>query len=170
LTSATLRAAIGEALTDKPCDDIAAMDVMDEWLDYWMGSGTDLPCYHIDKATARLLPEQPGDVEGQARYEVEVTVRNEGTGRMPVPIQLETARHPVEGRLWVGAGETAIWKTIVNYLPGSVRVNGSLNWRGQSRVLETWILAKPYYDEQTKSWIGSPTAQIAMEQAGRGEH
>ncbi|MCL5271035.1 MAG: hypothetical protein M1457_10930, partial [bacterium] len=95
LTTATLRAALADALAAKPAKDFPTIAALDPLLDYWLGSGKDLPCYRIDAAAARLLPDEAegaagaagttgastgNEEETRARYEVVVTVRNEGTG------------------------------------------------------------------------------------------
>lgn len=88
-------------------------------------------------------------------YDVEIEVENLGTGRMLVPIRLETSDTPVEEKIWIEAGGTATWKVRSRYMPSRASVDP-----------EGWIMMKPWWDESIRGWVKNPRADVTMEGAG----
>ena len=119
------------------------------FFDYWMRDGRDFPAYQIN--SARAWAERTGPDGEQTRYRVEVEIENIGTGRMPVPLQLTTARLPVEERVWIGAGETVTWSTTASSLPREVSVDP-----------QGWIMTRPYRDPGDTFWITQPKRDVDL--------
>ena len=70
---------------------------------------------------------------------------------MPVPLQLTTARLPVEERVWIGAGETVTWSTTASSLPREVSVDP-----------QGWIMTRPYRDPGDTFWITQPKRDVDL--------
>ena len=135
--------------------EIAARDVSDipleDFFDYWCRTGKGFPSYRIVKAKARLVSEE----EGEYRYEVMAEIKNEGTGRMPVPLLLQTGKLPLRDNVWIGPGETVEWKAVSRYLPKNLSVDP-----------DGWIFTAPYWEETIRTWIRKPIADVEMEEEG----
>ncbi|MBN1900021.1 ABC transporter permease [Candidatus Sumerlaeota bacterium] len=112
---------------------------LDWFFDYWTKKETGLPSYRIDYARARM---RTSDDEEETFYDVEAQFTNVGTGRMPVPVWVETSKGPVTGEAWIGAGETVTWNTTTKALPQTIILDPN-----------GWILTKPAWDEKRRDWI-----------------
>lgn len=118
------------------------------FFDYWMKSGKGLPSYRVDYARARMVTS---DDEEETIYEVEAQITNEGTGRMPVSVQVDTSKGPVAGKVWIGPGETVTWNITTKSLPQSIAIDP-----------QGWILTAPAWDEKRKDWIVNPGMPVEI--------
>lgn len=139
LTAETLQDAVRETTGDS----------MDWFFDYWMRTGTGLPSYTIESAIAKILPSEKDD---ETLYEVEAVIKNLGTGRMPVPLRLETAKGAVNDKVFIGDKETVTWKTQCKYLPMNLIVDP-----------EGWILMAPVWNEKMKTWNTTIQMKVTMQ-------
>jgi hypothetical protein len=152
-----------EAFSDRMVEQAAARsfpEPLSWFFDYWIRDGKGYPCYQITEATARILSD---DSDSGPRYELVARVWNLGTGRMPVPISVQTSGDTATTRTWIGPGETATWRVALRYLPKFVEVDPQ-GWifmaphigSGDTR---TPALAKREVEMQTESAAGARTRQ-----------
>jgi ABC-type transport system involved in multi-copper enzyme maturation permease subunit len=121
---------------------------LDWFFEYWMKNGKGLPRYRVDYARARMVSTED---EEETIYEVKAQIVNEGTGRMPVPMQVDTSKGPVTGEVWIGPGEAVTWKVTTKALPRNMSVDP-----------QGWILTAPAWDEKLKDWIANPGAPVEI--------
>ena len=106
----------------------------------WNG-GAALPEYEITLAEAEIIEsENRSGVE----YKTSIRVKNHGTGRMAVPIFLETEMDYVTRNLWLDSGEEKTLDLTVPHRPIYASVD-----------LEKWIFQLPHYDELKKKRVHS---------------
>lgn len=118
------------------------------FFDYWCRDGEGFPSYSVENATAEVMTS---GFNQETRYRVSAEIRNLGTGRMPVPLQLKTSQGVVEERVWLGPGETYHWSVESNYLPREVTVDA-----------ENWILMMPHRGQGPSGWISRPKAKVEI--------
>lgn len=99
-------------------------------------NGSVLPEYEITLAEAKIIEEER---KSGVKYETSIQVKNHGTGRMSVPIYLETEMDYVTRDLWLDSGEEKTLILTVPHRPIYVMVDP-----------EKWILQSPYLDPQKK--------------------
>ena len=119
------------------------------FFDYWFRTGTGYPSYKIESATAEILSNNQDET---TEYLVVVRISNVGTGRMLVPLILDTAKNNEEYRIWIGSGETVEWSTVTKFLPQEIMVD-----------LTGWITTIPYFDSETNRWVQKVSAKIKVE-------
>jgi len=120
-----------------------------QWFfDYWCRAGEGFPSYSVENATAEVVTR---GFNQETRYRVSAEIRNLGTGRMPVPLQLTTSQGVVEERVWLGPGETYLWSFESNHLPREVTVDAG-----------DWILMMPYRGKGASGWISQPKAKVTI--------
>lgn len=100
-------------------------------------NGSALPEYEITLAEAKAIEEEK---KSGVKYDVSIQVKNHGTGRMSVPIYLETEMDIVSRDLWLDSGEEKTLTLTVPHRPIFVMVDP-----------EKWILQSPYLDPQKKT-------------------
>ncbi|MGC9326011.1 MAG: hypothetical protein ACP5I1_00110, partial [Candidatus Hinthialibacter sp.] len=100
-------------------------------------AGTALPEYEITLAEARIIED---DSRSGVQYETQIRVKNHGTGRMAVPIYLETEMDYITRNLWLDSGEEKILTITVPHRPIFAMVDP-----------ENWILQLPFLDEEKKT-------------------
>ncbi len=109
---------------------------LDWFFEQWL-YGDVLPRYEITSAEATLM-RLPGEL--RVKYDVKVTVKNHGTGKMAVPIYINTDRDHVIRDLWLDGGEENTLSMMVPHRPLFAAVDP-----------ENWVLQEVFYDENTKS-------------------
>ena len=117
-----------------------ANGVSDEPLDWFFEQwlyGDVLPKYEITLAEATVV-RKPRSI--QLEYEVRVKVKNHETGRMAVPIYVETERDHILRNLWLDAGQEYTLTMVVPHRPTFAMVDP-----------ENWILQEPHFNEKNKS-------------------
>ena len=102
------------------------------WEDWLYGAA--LPEYEITLAEAQIKESQDSFV---LRYDVLIRVQNHGTGRMKVPIFLETEMDYVFRDVWLGSGDQAELRLTVPHRPVFAMVDP-----------QNWLIQLPFYDEQ----------------------
>jgi ABC-type transport system involved in multi-copper enzyme maturation permease subunit len=107
------------------------------FFDYWLRNGKDFPCFKINRAEAKIISSN----DDETSYSVEVDITNIGTGRILVPVYLQSGKSGQTAKVWIGPGETVTWKTSSKKLPGKIIVDP-----------EGWILKAPYWDKKNKIW------------------
>ena len=119
------------------------------FFDYWTDDNAKgYPCYRVEEVRAEAKEEGR---DGETQYLVEARIANLGTGRMPVPIRVETSKEPVNDTVWIDSGETVSWSRKVGRLPKKISVDP-----------EGWILAVPYYDKKSGIWISAAARDIQV--------
>jgi hypothetical protein len=116
-----------------------ANEVSDKPLDWFFEQwlyGNVLPKYEITLAEARIV-RKPRSV--LVEYDVRVVVKNHGTGRMAVPVYVNTDRDHVLRDVWLDAGQEDTLTMVVPHRPTFAMVDP-----------ENWILQEPFYNETTK--------------------
>lgn len=98
--------------------------------------GKALPEYEITLAVAKILEDKS---QSGIKYETSIQVKNHGTGRMAVPVYLETEMDYVTRNLWLDAGEEKTLTITVPHRPIFAMIDP-----------EKWILQLPYLDTQKK--------------------
>ena len=134
----------------QPIAEGAYGEPLDWFMDYWCRDGEGYPSYRVDSAKGQV--GWAGEDEEEHEYRVEATVTNVGTGRMPVPVRLETAKAPINDRVWIGPGETVTWRTKAKHLPKAVVVDP-----------DQWIFMFPYRDKEKRVWIAEPRRDVELE-------
>jgi len=117
-----------------------ANEISDEPLDWFFEQwlyGDVLPCYEITSAEATLM-RLPGEL--RVKYDVKVTVKNHGTGKMAVPIYVNTDRDHILRDLWLDSGEENTLKLVVPHRPLFAAVDP-----------ENWVLQEVFYDKERKT-------------------
>jgi len=122
---------------------------LDWFFDYWTRTGKGFPSYKVEGAVARILSSEEED---NTEYEVEARIANLGTGRMPVPVLLETAKDPIRDKVWIGEKETVMWKVTCKHLPKIVKVDP-----------EGWIMMLPVWNEKSKKWVTDPRSEVFIQ-------
>lgn len=116
---------------------------LDWFVDQWI-YGSVLPEYQVLKAEGRVLENESGQDEFRVYYEVDITVKNHGTGKMGVPIFVETETDFIFRDLWLDSEE-----------------EGTLTFSMPSRPLytsidpEQWVVQAPYYLADQKRRVHS---------------
>lgn len=100
-------------------------------------AGTALPEYEITLAEARIVED---DSRSGVKYETMIRVKNHGTGKMAVPIYMETEMDYITRDLWLDSGEEKTLIVTVPHRPIFAMVDP-----------EKWILQLPFLDEQKKT-------------------
>jgi len=119
------------------------------FFDYWTNDDSKgYPCYRIEEVRAEAKEEGP---DGETQYLVEARIANLGTGRMPVPVRVDTSKEPVNDTVWIDPGETVSWSRKVGHLPKKISVDP-----------EGWILMIPYYDKKSGIWISAAARDIQV--------
>ena len=122
------------------------------YFDYWLRTGEGYPAYIVEDATAEMVTTGYEEI---TEYKIWAKIRNSGTGRMLVPVKLNTSDQNVNDKLWIDSGETVIWKTRSKDVPKFVDVNP---WG--------WILSIPYYDETDKKWMDKSRCDVTIMPTG----
>jgi len=122
---------------------------LDWFFDYWTRTGMGYPSYKVESAVGRILSSEEED---NTEYEVEARIANLGTGRMPVPVLLETAKDPIRDKVWIGEKETVTWKVKCKHLPKFVKVDP-----------EGWIMMLPVWNEKSTKWVGDSWAEVFIQ-------
>ncbi|RJP32878.1 MAG: hypothetical protein C4527_05335 [Candidatus Omnitrophota bacterium] len=99
--------------------------------------GVALPEYEITYAEAKIRENKE---KFRVDYDVTVTVKNHGTGRMGVPIFIETEMDYVFRNLWLDAGNEASLTVTVPNRPLFAAVDP-----------EHWVLQIPFYDAEKRT-------------------
>ena len=120
-------------------------DKYDWFFDYWY-EGEGFPCYRMDKAKMKVLPM---DETGETAYEVEYSITNVGTGNIPVPVEIQTTKDKITEEVTIPPGETVTRKTVCRQPPTHVIIDP-----------QGWILMAPYFDEDKKSWVTTPSMKV----------
>ncbi len=120
----------------------------EQWLE-----GTALPSYEIITAEARMIEKK---LESEVEYETVVTVKNHGTGRMAVPIFLETEMDYVFRDLWLDEGEQNTLNLRLPHRPIFAIVDP-----------QNWILQEPFYDKTRKRRMHSETRVNIIGERGK---
>jgi hypothetical protein len=119
------------------------------FFDYWTNDDSKgYPCYRVEEVRAEAKEEGR---DGETQYLVEARIANLGTGRMLVPIRVETSKEPVNDTVWIDSGETVSWSRKVGHLPKKISVDP-----------EGWILMIPYYDKKSGIWISAAARDIQV--------
>jgi hypothetical protein len=119
------------------------------FFDYWTNDDSKgYPCYRVEEVRAEAKEEGR---DGETQYLVEARIANLGTGRMPVPVRVETSKEPVNDTVWIDSGETVSWSRKVGHLPKKISVDP-----------EGWILMIPYYDKKSGIWISAAACDIKV--------
>lgn len=92
---------------------------LDWFFDQWLVKGV-LPHYEIEKAQAFLVEDKKTKA---LQYRSTMTIRNRGTGRMPVPWLLTTEGDPIEDVVWLEAGEVRELEQITVDRPIAFRLD-----------------------------------------------
>lgn len=116
---------------------------LDWFWEQWLW-GTALPEYEIIHAEARVSREPGLGGRGEIAYNVEVRVKNHGTGRMKVPIFVETEMDYIFRGLWLGGGEEDTLRLKVPHRPLFAAVDP-----------EHWVVQVPHFDERRNRRIRS---------------
>ncbi len=127
--------AVMDATRVQSAAESVAGEPMNWFFDYWVKDGTGLPAYSIERAVARAVRSETGETD---EYISEITVRNYGTGRMPVPVVLETYSEGLTGSLWIGPGEIATWTVRSHALPRAAHVD-----------MQQWILSTDWRTDES---------------------
>ncbi len=106
------------------------------FLNDWI-KGTALPEYEITFAEATL---QESDDSYRVKYDTTIRVKNHGTGKMAVPVFLETEMDYVFRNLWLDTGEEGTLNITVPHRPLYAAIDP-----------EHWVLQVPLYNEETRS-------------------
>ncbi|HPA45718.1 MAG TPA: hypothetical protein PK395_08140 [bacterium] len=109
---------------------------LDWFFDQWL-YGDVLPRYEIALAEARVV-KKSGAI--RVAYEATVRVKNYGTGRMSVPIYVQTERDHILRNLWLDAGQEDTLTLETPHRPTFAMVDP-----------EHWVLQDPYVHPDTKA-------------------
>ncbi|MFH1741228.1 MAG: hypothetical protein ABIH23_19670, partial [bacterium] len=117
-----------------------ANEVSDQPLDWffeqWFYGGV-LPRYEITLAESFPV-KTPGAL--RLEYEARVRVKNHGTGRMAVPIYIETERDYIFRNVWLDAGEENSLSLVAPHRPKFAMIDP-----------KNWILQEPFFDEENRT-------------------
>jgi hypothetical protein len=106
---------------------------LDWFKEQWL-LGTVLPEYQILQADAVMI-EDPTNMS--VDYQLAIKVKNHGTGRMAVPIFVETEMDYIFQNIWLDSGEEGVLNLLVPHRPIFAIVDP-----------ERWIVQEPYYDAE----------------------
>ena len=116
---------------------------LDWFKEQWI-YGSVLPEYQVVKAEGKILEEESGEDEFRLYYEASITVKNHGTGRMAVPVFLETETDFILRDLWLDSEEEGTLTITMPSRPLFAAVDP-----------ENKIVKAPYYDPVQKRRINS---------------
>lgn len=107
------------------------------FFDQWLFDGV-IPRYRIREAQVVLaVSATTGDFE----YRTRAVLANEGDGRMPVPLVLETQTEDLTATVWLGAGEEHTVRFVSRTRPISLSMDP-----------EGWIPQSPEFDPLARRW------------------
>lgn len=117
---------------------------LDWFVDQWI-YGSVLPEYQILSAEGRVL-EKDSSVQDEFRvyYEVNIRVKNHGTGKIGVPIYIETETDFIFRDLWLDSDEEGILTLTMPSRPLFTSVDP-----------EQWVVQAPYYVAEQKRRVHS---------------
>lgn len=110
-------------------------DSLDWFEEQWL-KGTVLPEYQILQAEAEIV-ENERDMD--VVYNLAIRVKNHGTGRMAVPVFIETEMDYIFRDLWLDSGEEGVLRMTVPNRPIFTVIDP-----------ERWVVQEPYYDPNRK--------------------
>lgn len=116
---------------------------LDWFKEQWI-YGSALPEYQVIKAQGKIVEEESGKDEFRLYYEVDITVKNHGTGRMAVPVFIETETDHIFRDLWLDTDEEKTLNVILPSRPLYASVDP-----------EQWIVQAPFYVLEQKRRVHS---------------
>lgn len=103
--------------------------------------GAALPEYEITFAEARIVENKNNN---QAEYQTVIRVRNHGTGRMKVPVYIETEMDFIFRDLWLDGMDEQTLSIVVPHRPLFAMIDP-----------ENWVVQLPFYDSLKKNRLHS---------------
>ncbi len=116
---------------------------LDWFVEQWV-YGSVLPEYQVVQAEGKILEEQSGEDEFRVYYEASIKVKNHGTGRMAVPVFIETEMDYIFRDLWLDSQDEQTLTLTMPSRPLFATVDP-----------ENWVVKTPYYDPNLKRRINS---------------
>ncbi|MFC1600789.1 hypothetical protein ACFL34_00375 [Candidatus Sumerlaeota bacterium] len=145
-----------EYFTDEMLEEAVAAvsdQPLDWFFDYWLRTGQGFPCYNVESARAEMVTV--GEDE-RLEYRVEARIANLGTGRMLVPVLLQTVERSQDHkeRIWIRSGETVTWDVQTRHRPTTV-------------VVDSWgaIMTAPCWDESGRQRTGVTEKKVEIEES-----
>lgn len=120
----------------------------EQWLD-----GNALPVYEITLAEADIVEDKR---DFSITYNTQIRVKNHGTGRMAVPIYIETEMDSVFRNIWLDAGQEDTLSVTLPNRPIFAAVDP-----------EFWIVQEPFFDKTRNRRLHSEQ-RIYIEGAEKG--